>query len=84
MQLAPDKTGPEGDVLHTLQRVQDKDLPNLVDGTVYFVVNRAAGSFQLEASVGGGAIALNAVRLVLGGRKRVAAPVAKVGAITSA
>ncbi|HZM79421.1 MAG TPA: hypothetical protein VFC19_27135, partial [Candidatus Limnocylindrales bacterium] len=57
--LNPNKTTAGRGVLHTLRRAADGSLPNLVDGRVYFVINRTATSFQLAATPGGAAIALN-------------------------
>ncbi len=50
IRLNPTKTGAAAEVLHTLQRVHDQDLPGLVDGRVYFVYNASSTSFQLVST----------------------------------
>ena len=60
--LSPDQTTDGKKVVHTFNRAKDAALTTdavgtkLVDGQVYFVVNRTASSFQLANTIGGTAI----------------------------
>src|SRR5690606_30387429 len=49
---------PAASDIHTLQRLQDRDLA-LTPGQTYYVVNRTGNSFQLAATPGGSALAIN-------------------------